>query len=300
MKNFLKHLSRIILLSIIMMFSWAVSMEIAHSLFPAEIKSTGFSPLFSILMLMLVGIINSAILYIMIRNSKWNFLKTAIAVFVVIFGVQFFLSLIEAFVFNDAIKMPGNLLLSTLLGGLLFSLVYSPLATWITGKATDKSDIEKESFHNSLWTGTYKIAVLSLLIYPLLYFLAGYFIAWQFEAVRVFYTGSSEMKSFFSMMADNFSSGLVFLAMSRGVIWTLIGIMIYNMVDLNTINKGLLIGGLFALIMNSQHLIPNPYMPRMVSFAHFIETSSSNFIWGYLIAWLWSLPLEFGKKRVLV
>ncbi len=235
----------------------------------------------------------------MIRRSKWNFLKTSSGVFVVLFGVQYFLSLIEAFVFNYAIKMPVNLLLTTFLGGLILSVVFSPLATWITGRTRVINETEKGSFHNYAGSGIFKIALLSLIIYPALYFLAGYYIAWQFEAVREYYTGSSLMKSFFSMMIDNFNSGLVFLSMLRGLIWTIIGLMIYNMVDLTYIKKGLLIGGLFALIMNSMHLIPNPYMPRIVSFAHFIETSSSNFIWGFLIAWIWAKPLNINRKHSL-
>jgi hypothetical protein len=43
------------------------------------------------------------------------------------------------------------------------------------------------------------------------------------------------------------------------------------------------VGLLFSLVMNSSHLMPNPYMPPAVRLGHFIETASSNFFWGMLI-----------------
>ncbi len=46
MKTTLKHLSKILLLSVLLMFIWIVSMGFTRTLFPAEIKSTGYSPLF--------------------------------------------------------------------------------------------------------------------------------------------------------------------------------------------------------------------------------------------------------------
>lgn len=38
--------------------------------------------------------------------------------------------------------------------------------------------------------------------------------------------------------------------------------------------------------MNAQLLFPNPYMPRAVSMAHMIETTSSNFIFGLVVGFL--------------
>lgn len=46
-----------------------------------------------------------------------------------------------------------------------------------------------------------------------------------------------------------------------------------------------LVGLLFALLMNSQHLIPNPYMPPVVRLGHFVETSVSNWLLGFATVW---------------
>ena len=49
---------------------------------------------------------------------------------------------------------------------------------------------------------------------------------------------------------------------------------------------GLAVALLFAVLMNSQLLIPNPLMPREVRMVHLQETASSNFLFGWLIVWL--------------
>jgi hypothetical protein len=292
MKKNLKHSARVILLTVSMSVIWIFALGLGINFFSGEIKSSGASPELSLVMLISVCLINSLVIYIMIRNSKWNFIRTATTVFVVIAGIQFFLSFIDAWVFNNAIKMPEGLMLGTFLGGVFMALVFAPLSVLISGRNNRHAPEPLTPVNDTLLVKTIKIILLACFIYPVIYLVAGYYIAWQFEAVRVFYTGSPLKESFMTMQLQNIGNGLAFLAMARGLVWTLIGLIIYNMVNLSAVQKAVLIGTLFALIMNSQHLIPNPYMPRMVSFVHFIETASSNFIWGYAVAWLWSRPLS--------
>ena len=40
---------------------------------------------------------------------------------------------------------------------------------------------------------------------------------------------------------------------------------------------------LFAVVMNSQLLLPNPLMPREVRLVHLLETASSNFLFAWLV-----------------
>jgi hypothetical protein len=46
----------------------------------------------------------------------------------------------------------------------------------------------------------------------------------------------------------------------------------------------LLVGLFTSLLPAAQLFIPNPYMPQEIAMIHFVETASSNFIWGMLIA----------------
>ena len=84
------------------------------------------------------------------------------------------------------------------------------------------------------------------------------------------------------MMGGNFKSGLVYFQFLRGYLWLAIGWPVYQMLKGGTYQKAVILGLLFALIMNTQHLIPNPYMPGEIPLYHFIETASSNFLWGFL------------------
>jgi hypothetical protein len=52
------------------------------------------------------------------------------------------------------------------------------------------------------------------------------------------------------------------------------------------LETSLALGFLFAVVMNAQLLLPNPYMPEAVRHAHLIETASSNFILGCFVGWL--------------
>jgi hypothetical protein len=42
--------------------------------------------------------------------------------------------------------------------------------------------------------------------------------------------------------------------------------------------------------------IPNPYMPREIAMLHFVETASSNFIWGAVIAVAVNKYLRVGQR----
>jgi hypothetical protein len=297
MKNFLKHAGRILLSSIVMFVLWIVCLSIGNMIFPAEVKPSTSSPEFSLLMILAVSFINTAVLYLWVQKTNGGFMKIALMVFTVMFGVQYFLSMIEAYYFNNALKMPENLMFGLSTGGLILSILYAPFITWIGRNPTSAIPENKvliETEHTPV-ISMIKILVLGLIIYPAIYFLAGYYIAWQFEAVRVFYTGSATIQPFLSMMQGNFKSTLPYLCMFRGLIWIMLGLLIYNSTKMKPVNKGLLIGMIFALLMNSQHLIPNPYFPYAVTSAHFIETASSNFVWGFLLAIIWAMPGHFPK-----
>ena len=49
------------------------------------------------------------------------------------------------------------------------------------------------------------------------------------------------------------------------------------------VGAGLAVALLFSVVMNSQLLLPNAFMPREVRMAHLVETASSNFLFGWLI-----------------
>jgi len=86
-------------------------------------------------------------------------------------------------------------------------------------------------------------------------------------------------------MKGNFTSGLYFFQIFRGLIWIGIGYLVLVSIQGTTFHKAIILGLLFSVISSSQLLLPNPIMPDMVRIPHLIETSTSNFLWGFIVAW---------------
>lgn len=44
--------------------------------------------------------------------------------------------------------------------------------------------------------------------------------------------------------------------------------------------------------------MPNPYFPDSVRWVHFMEVTSSNFVFGVIVAWLWGQPTLVARKSL--
>jgi hypothetical protein len=127
------------------------------------------------------------------------------------------------------------------------------------------------------------VVLLIFLGYPFLYMVFGYYVAWQNEALRIFYTHSPAKASFGHQIAESFRNGLYFFQVLRGLIWVSVTVPIVIMLKDNARRQFLVIGMLSALLPSSLLFIPNPYMPENIAMTHFIETSISNLLWGLLM-----------------
>lgn len=271
-------------------------MAIGNAFFVSEIPHTDVSERILLLLMLLASALNTLAIMIMIGNSRWKGLRLAAVTVLEIYGIQFFLSQIETLWFNKALGLPMNLIYALFAGGLITAVLFSPLAVWTMNgfkpSAAERITLRQPGMKNLI----FRVTILVVLVYPLLYFLAGYFIAWQFEPVRMQYSGSPEMKSFWEMMRFNIVNGLWLWQIARGLLWVLIAWPVLVMVRGSFLRKGIILGLLFAVLMNAQHLLPNPYMPGIMQLAHGIETASSNFLWGLAVAWLLD-PSLTNKKN---
>lgn len=289
MRTFINHLWRVAVASIGLYIIWIMSMTFAENIIPSGLKLPEASEALLAAMLFTVCAIHALVLYIMICNTKWYGFRLMALVFFMIYIIQFFLAMVETIWFNDSLQMPVSGIKSILLSGFIMSLLYSPLIVIISGRLKSGSEKLPPSIN---WKESFsipflvKILILAAVVYPMIYNLAGYYIAWQFEAVRMYYTGSPDMEPFLSMLFMNINSGLYAFQILRGFIWILLALPLFYVIEGSFRKKGMIIGLLFATLMNAQHLLPNPYFPTEVSFAHLIETYSSNFLWGYIIAWI--------------
>jgi len=274
-------------LSVLMMILWVAGLMIGNMVFPSnlmemETDSDGTAGF----IFFLVSALNAGIILKLIYKARYAGWKLAGLVFLVSFGIQYFMSQIETVWFNDSLGLPGNGIAAIVLGGAFTLVAFIAIAIWITGKF--KYEPDKSNDTSGFRFSVKKILLLSAVIWPLIYFAFGYFVAWQFEEVRLLYSGTAEMDSLLEIMKGNFQSGLYLFQIFRGFLWVFIGILVLRMARGTKISKGILLGLLFTILGSSGLLLPNPIMPEMVRMAHLLETSTSSFIWGFIISWtLW-------------
>jgi len=241
--------------------------------------------------LLVVGFLNTVVLAYLILRSRWTGWTLALTIFVVMYGVTTVMGQIETAFFVT--RLPPGMLPRLFLSGAIIAALFSPLAVVILGK-TRPGVAEMES-HPRLnmpvgeWVGKLTLIVIA---YVVIYFAFGYFIAWKSAAVRAYY-GGSDPGSFFAQLrvVVRNTPWLLPLQAARAILWAAIAVPVIRMMKGPWWEAGFAVALLFAVVMNSQLLLPNPFMPREVRMVHLVETASSNFLFGWLIV----LVLEWQR-----
>jgi hypothetical protein len=236
--------------------------------------------------LLTVCFLDTIVLAHIILRSRWFGWKLIATVFFVFYGVMTCISQIESVVFHI---LPSGMLQRLLLLGFLITAPFSPLAVIILGKRKADSATINEPNSRLLmpkneWA--WKLAVIAI-AYMILYSTFGYFIAWKNPALQAYYGGIDEGNFFAHMKAVlTISPWLEPFQALRAMLWVLLALPVIRMMKGRWQETAIAVGLLFAVLMNSQLLIPTPLMPEAVRMTHLIETASYNFIFGYLIVWL--------------
>ncbi|NUO84126.1 hypothetical protein HUU05_28970 [candidate division KSB1 bacterium] len=239
------------------------------------------------LSLLFACLLNTLVLSYLIVRSRWSGWKLMATIFIVFYGVMTVMSQIESAVFIT--KLPSGMLPKLFVMGLLIAAPFAIFAVLIWGKRKAESfEGQNPRLLMPAREWAWKLGVL-VLAYVVLYFTFGYFIAWQNPAVREYY-GGAEAEGFFAHMAGVFrtQTWLVFFQMLRGLMWIGLALPVIRMMKGAWWEAALAVALLFAVVMNAQLLLPNPYMPETVRMTHLLETATSNFVFGGLVAWLLS------------
>jgi|SRR5687768_3626474 len=274
---------RVTSLTIILFICYAVAGTLVT--LPASQPVEGGS---STVMLLVVCALNAAVLAYIILRSRWSGWRLVATVFFVFYGVTTFMGQIESAVFIT--RLPPGTLPRLFLMGALVAAPFSALAVLLLGKrkASPAGAGPNTRLHMPATEWTWKLAVIAL-VYVILYFTFGYFIAWRHPEVRAYYNGV-DAGGFFAHMATvvRDTPWLIPFQIARALLWTAIALPVIQMTKGERLETALAVGLLFSVVMNAQLLIPNPYMPEAVRMAHLVETASSNFLFGAFIGWLLS------------
>ena len=283
---------RVIALTIILFLCFGVAAGVVGL---AGNSQTSGQPAAGALPLLIVCVLETAVLTYLILRSRWSGWRLAAAVFFIFYGVTTFMPQIESAVFLT--RLPPGMLPRLFLMGALIAAPFSVLAVLILGKrkaaTVDAEPNARLIMSPSEWA--WKLVVIAL-AYVILYFTFGYFVAWRNPAVREYY-GGIDPGSFVAQMGTVLRNTpwLVPFQILRAMFWVALALPVIRMMKGRWPETALAVGLLFAVVMNAQLLLPNPFMPEPVRMAHLIETASSNLIFGVFVGWLLAPTPRFDR-----
>lgn len=115
--------------------------------------------------------------------------------------------------------------------------------------------------------------------YPVLYFAAGTII---FPLVKDFYANQT---------LPPYGRLIAMQLLARGPILVGLCLLLLRLLRLPRVAGALAVGTVLALLNGvAPLLIPNPYLPDVVRWAHLFEITGSNLVFGAIVGWLWGRP----------
>jgi len=234
-------------------------------------------------------LISALVLSFLILRSPWYGLKLIGAIILVHFGVETFMAQIETLYFISAVQMGTAEFVGIVAAGALRALIFAPLAVFIFGKMKKSVQPEEKGAGAVPSEWGKRFAALAV-FYVVVYFMFGYFVAWQWEETRLYYSGTTAIKPFSDHFRDLFLTEdpiILPFQLLRGALWTSLAITIVRMMAAKRWEASLAVALAFAVLLSLPlGLFPNPYMPPMVARSHFFEVSSSMLLFGGIAGWV--------------
>ena len=205
-------------------------------------------------------------------RCEWKGLKLGLALFAIPAAIET-LNLVEGVVFLTNVKIDWRGIFAITAVGyaiaaVLFAIIFSRKSS--SGRENDWTFPERTSLQN-LW----RLAFCSA-AYVFFYLLAGMII---FPFVRDFYA-TQHIPSMGRIVLLQFCF--------RGPVFVLICLLLMRMFRLPGLSGALAVGLAFSLLSGVAILIiPNPFFPDAVRWVHLCEVSSSNFVFGCVVGWVW-------------
>ena len=287
-RSLFKWILRFILLYVLFIVSFMIgSMAVAGVMPDIAISETGLVPATS--GLLIIALADLLVIAALILTSRWGGWKLVVSLALAYYGAVTFLMQIETWYFLSSITVGPQLLPRLFLMGIPTAFLFIPLAVWVLGKGHAIAETwPNPALVMPLQQWIWKLAAIAV-VYLVLYWGAGYFIAWQNPELRAFYGQPGEALPFFTHTANTLRHDpmLFPLQILRALLWVLCALPVIRGSRVNPWWTALLVGLLFSVPQNLGHILANPLLPvASVRLSHMIETASSTFIFGTLVVWL--------------
>jgi uncharacterized membrane protein YozB (DUF420 family) len=235
------------------------------------------------------------------RHSPWHKAKLMAGLTLTLFFVYSFMMQIETYFF--AFAFPAltdfDVFLIALANGIPI-FIGVPLGIRMFARAREKT-VEQDDLVSPSTVGVWFSKILLIgFIYVIIYFVFGYFVAWQSEDLRLFYSGNRTDEGFIASLITNYQDnpGIYPFQFLRGVLFAL------SVLPLVSMFKGksttLLISLMMVMATTAMGLIiPNFLFPDAVRWAHFREMISSMLVFAVVIWFVYDKLVLTGEERSL-
>ena len=263
------------------------SMAVAGVMPDIAISEPGLVPATS--GLLIIALAHLLVIAALILTSCWGGWKLVVSLALAYYGAVTFLMQIETWYFLSSITVGPQLLPRLFLMGIPTAFLFIPLAVWVLGRGRATAETSPNpALVMPIQQWIWKLAAIAV-VYLVLYWGAGYFIAWQNPELRAFYGQPGVALPFFTHTANTLRHDpmLFPLQILRALLWVLCALPVIRSSRVNPWWTALLVGLLFSVPQNLGHILANPLLPvASVRLSHMIETASSTFIFGTLVVWL--------------
>jgi hypothetical protein len=216
------------------------------------------------------------------RQSSWTGLRLAAALFAIGWGIRDVNSLIEA-QFLDFFKR-GEFR-SIFLQSMVVSLLFAPVVVLLAGRWRDAGSVDVGLTRRTPVNWVARIAACGA-VYLLCYFVFGLLVL---PFIRHFYTEMPEPVGLF-----------LFQLLVRGPLFAVLGLTVARMIPGDRRAHALRVGLALSVLGGVAPLmVPNPYLPDEVRWAHFVEVASENFVYGAFVGWLLGGSRRTNDAQVL-
>jgi hypothetical protein len=298
-------LARVLALVVIMAVLIAVGGQVMSAPQPvkegAQSSAQAFKPLTpeeeqaAAKVLLVVALLNTLVIAYIVQRARWRGWKLIVALFVFFYGATWFMAQIESAVFLTTFS--NEMIARLMLMGFIIAAPFSVLAPAIFGKLKGANEGPvAEMPHGS--DMVIKLGVIAL-FYVVVYFTFGYYVAWKNPAVQAYYSGTDPGS--FGLQLGAVAQGtwwLYPLQFVRGIMWALLALPIVRMTKGSWWHAGLALSLGLGVLTSSQLLFPNSFMPEAVRMAHLVEVSTSNFVFGWIMAFVLTRRPHTAQLRV--